>query len=164
MNPLALKQNTYQSSNNWCTPPWLFERLQEVFEFEIDGASNGEDNLLLRYVSDISKLNPHVIRRCKIFCNPPFNDIQPFLHSFNVLYTKLSCLLLPFRPETKLWHRHIWPDATVFIFNKRIQYIHPVTKKEIKGAAFPSCLVFFGDLSNFKLTNLKDLGVFICKM
>ena len=97
----------------------------------------------------------------RTFINPPFNNQEFFLKYYNGITYFLTCLLLPFRTETKLWHEYVWQRATIFVFNKRIQYIHPDTKKEVKGAAFPSCLVFFGDLSDFPIENLDDLGIFV---
>lgn len=157
MKSIAMKQTSDLNKNDWCTPPWLFERLNNVFGFTLDGAANRE-NALCDFFS--SNFNAYMYQDHTIFINPPFNNIEPFLTSNS---KNFICLLLPFRPETKLWHKLIWLNATIFVFNKRIQYIHPETKKEVKGAAFPSCLVFFGDLEPFDLTQLKDLGIFIKK-
>lgn len=155
-----MKQTKDVNKNDWCTPRWLFDRLQEVFQFEVDGASDGKNNLLSTYHV---KEDPWFYRLpLKTFINPPFNDIDLFLNFYR--YRNFTCFLLPFRPETRIWHRDIWPYATIFVFNKRIQYIHPETKKEVKGAAFPSCLVFFGDLKPYDLTKLSDLGIFISKV
>ena len=163
MNKNAMKSTT-NYKEDWCTPPWLFGRLQEVFNFEVDGAANSSNNLLPSFHTkntDASlKAIDYTIRR--IFVNPPFNG----LHNFTVFFSKwnnLTCFLLPFRPETQFWHKKIWPYGTVFVFNKRIQYIHPETKQEVKGAAFPSCLVFFGSLQRYDLTKLSDLGIFVKK-
>lgn len=163
MNNTAFKQTTEYDRNDWCTPLWLFNKLQEVFEFEIDGASDGTNNLLP--IFNTKDTPPSIVRQReetkRVFINPPFNSLKSFIgwtHPNN-----LKCLLIPFRPETKLWHTNIWSYATIFVFNKRIQYIHPVTKKEVKGAAFPSCLIFYGNLQPYDLTKLNDLGIFIKK-
>jgi len=162
MNPLALKQNNETNKNDWCTPPWLFKRLHEIFNFDIDGASDGINNLLPNYHTSETPYDVKVnnSQQFNIFVNPPFNeDVLQFFNSS----CKFTCLLLPFRPETRKWHDYIWQKATIFVFNKRIQYIHPEKKIEVKGAAFPSCLVLFGDLSTFPIDKLNDLGVFVKK-
>lgn len=161
MNRKALRQVESINKNDWCTPPWLFQRLQEVFKFEVDGASNDTNALLPSYCTIQNPLQMQQVCFNKIFINPPFNNQEDFIAKSCYYTQKLGCLLLPFRPETKLWHKYIWPNATIFVFNKRIQYIHPETKQEVKGAAFPSCLVFYGDLNPFDLTKLSDLGIFI---
>lgn len=162
MQSKAMKQSKDINKNDWCTPPWLFERLHEIFNFEVDGACDGFNNVLSNYhtIETTQETRMRDSIEYKIFVNPPFNEgIEKFFYSG----AKLTCMLLPFRPETKKWHMYIWPIATIFVFNKRIQYIHPDTHKEVKGAAFPSCLVFFGDLKSFDLTALSDLGIFIKK-
>ncbi len=164
LTPTSLKQTDDKNRNDWCTPPWLFKRLHDVFTFELDGAATKENALCYMFVPDIDYYHKINCQKSyyNIFCNPPFNNIKPFLQAYkNTSY--LSCFLLPFRPETKIWHELIWPEASIFIFNKRIQYVHPQSKEEVKGAAFPSCLVIFGNLSRLPIQKLDDLGVFVMK-
>lgn len=162
VNKTALKQTVTKTSNDWCTPPWLFQRLQEIFSFEVDGASDGSNNLLPKFVTENDKFY-WVDTGYKVFTNPPFNKTKVFIEIAKRA-NEFQCFLLPFRPETKLWHESIWPYATIFVFNRRIQYIHPETKQEVKGAAFPSCLIFYGNLQSYNLNRLLDLGVFVRKL
>ncbi len=160
MNPLALKQDQNNNKNDWCTPPWLFKRLNEVFNFEVDGAATKLNTVCDYFISkETTNLHDRYPVNKKMFINPPFNDTRSFIH--HRILSKLVVLLIPFRPETKLFHDWFWPNTTIFVFNKRIQYIHPGTKKEVKGAAFPSCLVFFGDISKYPVEELLDLGIFV---
>ncbi len=160
MNKGSLKQTKELNKNNWETPMWLFNRLHAVFNFTIDGASDGFNNLLPNHRTKDRPLDSSDIRLSSIFINPPFNCLIPFLDMYLDELAFLGCFLLPFRPETKIWHKYIWPKATIFVFNRRIQYIHPETKKEIKGASFPSCLAIFGT-AKYDKKALTDLGIFI---
>lgn len=157
----------HSNKNNWRTPQWLWLRLHEVFDFEIDGASDGTNHLLPNYhtkntpqetiISDYSNK--------RIFINPPFNELNSsvdWLSHATLCYDtgliNLLVYLIPLAPETKPFTAWVWPYAKVFIFNKRINYVDPLTNRIKKGVRFPSCLAVYTK-SEFNSEILKDLGV-----
>lgn len=173
MDNNAKKRTDGTSKNNWQTPQWLWERLHEAFNFEVDGASDGTDNLLPDFhtkntnnsVRDFDYINK------KVFVNPPFDELSKFskdqkdekwLQIAEKYYDcmRFLCFIVPFAPETRHFQNWVWPFAKIFVFNRRINYVDPATKKEKKGVAFPSCLaVYSRDPIDKKL--LKDLGVWV---
>lgn len=180
------------SKNNYQTPEWLFKGyLQPAFNFDMDGASDGTDNLLPFFHTKDTKSADRFHDYCckKVFINPPFDQLrnrEMWIHKAHTIernalsraedisFTqqspergragcKLICFLIPFAPGTNLWRNWIWPYATIFSFHKRINYVDPETGLVKKGVRFPSCLaVYSREPVNPNL--LGDLGVWIKKI
>ena len=148
-----------ESHQNWQTPQWLFQRLHKEYQFDIDGASDGINNLLPKFDTKDNKYPSRQLDEYKYFINPPWNELNQD-YWWDLAAQNHTIMLVPFTPETKMWHRYVWPNASVFIFNKRINYIHPITGIETKGIARPSALVAF----NLPLMTMNDLGVWIEKI
>jgi site-specific DNA-methyltransferase (adenine-specific) len=150
-----------ESHQDWCTPQWLFQRLHKEYQFDIDGASDGTNNLLPEYWTNTTEgqfdWSEEMLNK-NVFINPPWGKLS-YDYWWDLANTHKTIMLVPFTPETKMWHKWVWSNASVFIFNKRINYVHPITKIETKGIARPSALICF----NLPTINMPDLGVWIEK-
>ena len=88
----------------------------------------------------------------KVWCNPPYGREQAKFvlkaYEESVKHNSTVVVLIPARPDTKLWQNIIFPNANQICFIKgRLKF---GGAKE--SAPFPSALVVFGnevDLSGF---------------
>lgn len=174
MNNQSKRKTDGTSKNNWRTPPWLWERLQAAFNFEVDGASDGTDNLLPNFHTTETLIgNRHYdLKNRKVFINPPFDEIgmnkvktalRIWLNYSAHIDSFFTVFLIPFAPETGHFQNWVWPCATVFAFNKRINYVVPGTNKIKKGIATPSCLAVYSREPIDK-NLLGDLGIWVKKL
>jgi hypothetical protein len=148
---------TNQSLQTWGTPPWLFQRLHKEYNFDIDGAANENNALLPTFRSENNPLSHQDKDKC-VFINPPWGRghlDKDYWWGHGQGFA--SIMLVPFTPQTKMWFKHVWPTANIFVFNKRIDYRHPDTGEICRGIALASCLVNF----NLKCVSMPDLGVWI---
>jgi site-specific DNA-methyltransferase (adenine-specific) len=134
--------------DEWETPPWLFEELNEYYQFTLDAACTAENQLVKGRA--ISK---QVHEEEKVYCNPPYSNWRPWVEkAYNEVLVQGRCplavLLLPVDTSTKAFHEYIWdggrPKDGVFVhfINKRLRYYY----KGLPGpfpARFSSMVVVF---------------------
>ena len=132
---MSFDKDTYR------TPRYVFNWLDKRFKFRVDGCASKENALCAIYCSDDGNggfLNPKSIIKldCSIFVNPPYSNPLPFVQRAAELMKAghLVVMLLPADKSTK-WYKVIQDNATevIDIIGGRINFIHPVTGKEVKG-------------------------------
>lgn len=141
-----MKNRNLIHSDNWATPPELYKRLHEEFNFDFDPCplNTGEitpdkDGLLIEW-GGVNYVNPPYSRKLKeAFVDKAIEQMAK---------GKKSILLLPVSTSTKLFHDKIKPNATEIRFLKgRIKFIGINTKGEFvnnKAPMHDSMLVVFG--------------------
>ena len=138
------------SSNDqtWETPQPLFDKLDEVFHFELDVCALDNSAKCKKYYTP--KENA-LIQEWKGICwmNPPYDRLeQPKFIKKAVEESKKNAIqvvcLIPARPDTKSWQDVIFKNGVAFCFVRgRIKF------GDGKGAApFPSAIVVFGEKLN----------------
>jgi phage N-6-adenine-methyltransferase len=169
----ALKQKTGINRNDWRTPQKFFKPINQVFDFQVDGATDGAVNSLLpefHTVDTCYEKRKEDYRTKRVFINPPFNELsagywfQDVMKATRDSTSGLVAILVPMRPETKYWEELVWGYATIFVPNHRVNFVDPVTNKTKNGAAFASVVLFYGNLEGYELGKLNSMGVFIKKM
>lgn len=107
-----------KQSDEWQTPAWLFKALDTEFGFTMDGASTDENALLKKHSTSLVPL-PWTGER--VFCNPPYSDIMPFVRL--ATDAELAVLLLPVRTDSD-WHRFITERGDeIRYLRKRIPFL-----------------------------------------
>lgn len=123
------------------TPQYLFNWLNECYQFDVDVAASDEHHLVDKYFTkENSALTAD--QWCHIrgfaFCNPPYSkgNIEAFLekaieqrneHGITTVF-----VIPEFNGEART--RVILKEAArVIHFNQRVNFIHPITGKEVKG-------------------------------
>jgi phage N-6-adenine-methyltransferase len=104
----------------WGTPADLFAGLHREFGFTLDGAAD-DDNALLDVASTPSNPRPWVGER--VFCNPPWSDIAPFVEM--AARADLAVLLVPARTNVRWFHRALEMGATLRYFKGRPKFVNP---------------------------------------
>lgn len=143
--------------NTWQTPKYVFNWLEIKYgSFDVDGCASSENALCKEYIdSDFDFLicSMRGFQNCcekenlKIYVNPPYSDVTPFLIRAKELRDAghLVVMLLNNDKSTKWYqnHTHGVANEVIDIVGGRIAFIHPVTKQEIKGNSKGQMIVVF---------------------
>jgi len=138
----------------WETPQDLFDKLNKVFNFEIDVCAVPETaKCNIYFTPEIDGLKQKWVGNC--WMNPPYGREQiKWLEKANQENATIVCLI-PARPDTKVWHEVIFKNAKAICFIKgRLKF-----GGSKDSAPFPSALIVFGnELNNDQREVLSDLG------
>ena len=139
-----MKDRNLPHSDNWATPPYIYDVLNTEFGFDFDPCPLNHD---------ITKWDGLEIEWGeRNFCNPPYSkDLKPLFINKAVEEKnkgKLVVLLLPVSTSTKIFHDVILANITepVRFFKGRIKFIGYNTKGELvsnKSPMHDSMLVVF---------------------
>lgn len=134
-------------SDKWRTPNWLFDGLNDTYNFFIDLCCSPDncktpdsqfilgdfDYLSLDINSAMDKLCGRKSASCA-FMNPPYSNPKPFIKKAydDSRYCKIVCLI-KCDPSTSMWglfynfdENKPKPGVEVTFFNFRIQFIPPI--------------------------------------
>lgn len=143
--------------NTWQTPKYVFNWLEIKYgAFDVDGCASSENALCKEYIDsdfDFLTCSMRGFQNCcekenlKIYVNPPYSDVTPFLIQAKELRDAghLVVMLLNNDKSTQ-WYQnliHGVANEVIDIVGGRIAFIHPVTKQEIKGNSKGQMIVVF---------------------
>lgn len=146
------EMKVHYSSNNhtWETPQDFFDELNSMYGFTLDACAEDKTAKVLNYftIEDDALTQDW---KGIVWCNPPYGREQiKFIQKALEEHKKHGStivLLIPARPDTKVWQDTIFPDASNICFVRgRLKFGHAK-----HGAPFPCALVVFGeykDMSN----------------
>lgn len=103
---------------SWGTPPEFFAPLHAEFGFTLDGASEPGNGLLPRAST---AENPLPWNGERVFCNPPWSNIAPFLELAPL--AEVAVFLVPARPNTRWFHRALELGAVPRFFLGRPKFV-----------------------------------------
>lgn len=141
-----MKNRNLKHSDNWATPPYLYDELNKEFNFDFDpcplnlGEITEENDGLLIEWGERNYINPPYSRQLKeAFVK---RDIEMSKRG------KLCVMLLPVSTSTKLFHDYIKPNAEEIRFLRgRVKFLGMNTKGEYvenKAGMHDSMIVVFG--------------------
>ena len=107
-------------SDQWQTPMWLFDQLNEEFNFDIDLAATRENSKCKHFCWDfLNSLTGSIDSNCigtiydylehevvkgAAFCNPPYSDPKPFIEKCWELSKQIKIVMLvKCDPSTRWW-------------------------------------------------------------
>jgi phage N-6-adenine-methyltransferase len=141
--------------DNWETPQWLFNELNEEFHFAADLCADLSNHKCLYWCRDY--LVETIYEGVTYFMNPPYSNPYPFIEKAweDSIIAKIV-LLLPAKTDTK-WFRIFWDierhkpkDGCIIRFmpyrqnhKSRVGFVNPDTKKEQSGNPSGSMVVIF---------------------
>jgi type I restriction-modification system DNA methylase subunit len=114
-----MKKIHINNDDNYATPPWLYDILNKVFNFDFDPCP---------YKHDIDKWDGlKVDWGLRTYCNPPYSQKDKEAFVMKAIKEskkgKIVVMLLPVSTSTKLFHEHIQPSAVQITFLKgRIKF------------------------------------------
>ena len=132
--------NSLFSSKNeeWETPQYLFESLDQEFKFTVDVASNDENYKVYKhYTKKEDGLNQNWNNE-RVWCNPPYGkNIYEWVKKA-YLSKSLVVMLLPARTDTKWFHEYILNKAEIRFLKGRLRF-----GNSKNSAPFPSMIVIY---------------------
>lgn len=131
-----------EERDEWQTPQWLFDNLNNQYEFKSDCCASKENTKCKHYYTKekpFEDFSQDIVDMA--WMNPPFSKAsEMFEHFFKVIKQGVAIYRCD-NMETRIWQEVIFPNASwVFIPNKRIAY----EGMNGNGSRFPSALIGFG--------------------
>lgn len=155
-----MNKDTMFSSKNqkWETPQDLFDKLNEVFKFDIDLAAEDETAKCDVYYTVENDAFKYDWKENNCWLNPPYGreQIKWVKRSSDEVekWGNTIVMLIPARPDTKVWHETIFPNASIICFVKGRLKFGGVKE----SAPFPSALIVFGEVNEEQIKVLDSLG------
>jgi phage N-6-adenine-methyltransferase len=92
------------------TPPELFEPLNERFGFTLDACAEAHNAKCARYFTPQDDGLQQDWAGERVFCNPPYSNIEPWAQKARMSVDALAVLLVPAnRTEQGWWQRQVEP-------------------------------------------------------
>ena len=131
------------STDEWATPQWLFDSLNEEFGFTLDSCALPSNAKCEKYFTPQDNGLLQDWGGEIVFCNPPYGKaIANWVHKCSEESKKPNTtivMLIPARTDTRYFHDYIYGKAKEIRFIKgRLKFGGAKT-----GAPFPSMIVIF---------------------
>lgn len=123
---------------NWETPEWLFNELDQEFHFTIDVCADITNNKCKRFYTEIDNgLNQDWTEET-VWCNPPYGRKIGEWVKKAAESNATVVMLLPVRTDTKWFHEYIYKKAEIKFIKGRLKF-----GNSENSAPFPSMIVIF---------------------
>ena len=150
-----MKVHYSSEKQTWETPQNFFDKLNDKFGFTLDSCAEDETAKVDRYYT----IEQDALQQDwdgVVWCNPPYGREQiKFINKAlneSVKNNSTVVLLIPARPDTKVWQDVIFPNANVICFVRgRLRFGNATV-----NAPFPCAVIVFGGDKN--LINLSEFG------
>lgn len=150
-------------SDEWLTPYWLYEAIDEIYKVDVDLYANEINFLAPFYYTKENPFDPDKHRCDRVFyANPPYSKCGEACKTAEQIALKggTVIMLIPARTDTKYFHEiilknyyEITPIITCFIFIKgRLKF-----SQAKQGAPFPSMIVIFSHPSRMEWMKRHEL-------
>jgi site-specific DNA-methyltransferase (adenine-specific) len=153
------------NSSEWETPQWIFDQLNNHFEFTIDVAASEKNKKVDRYYSvENSGLDKHwTNERC--FLNPPYGtEIKDWVRkaSEERKNNALIVCLLPARIDTAWFSDYVaYKAGAIILLKGRLKFSNGDAKTT--SAPFPSMVCVFNALTEDYIERLHSYVTHNCK-
>lgn len=161
-----------KASDEWETPQWLFELLDDEFYFDCDAAATKRNTKCKEWMTHalshnwyhFNEVEWHTSKMEVFFLNPPYSQIAVFMKKAyeESLNGAIVVCLIPCRTDTRYWHNYVMQAQEIRFIKGRLQFSNMQN-----SAPFPSCIVIF-DVSQCPLMvaygfNVPRIGKTIIK-
>lgn len=131
--------------NDWQTPSWLFEKLDQEFHFDLDPAAT-EKNALCKYYFDKEADGLKSDWFGNVYVNCPYSELKKWVEKGWKEATQnpkvtVVVMLIAARTDTRAWWNYIRFGEIRFL-KGRLKFEHLNGAKN--SAPFPSAIVIFG--------------------
>jgi site-specific DNA-methyltransferase (adenine-specific) len=129
------------------TPRSLFKRLDEIYHFTIDAASNGENNLCVVCCTNFLDEGFHFEPSDCAYINPPYSrgNIDRFIKKGyeESLKGATVVMLLPSDTSTRYFHDYCMKASEIMFLKPRVRFNHPDGSPFKTSPKFGSMVVVF---------------------
>lgn len=126
--------------DDWQTPKWLFEILNEHFEFEADVCANHENALCDIYFTEENSCLDKTWKSIN-FMNPPYSkSMIKFIEKAHDEWMNNNCTtvaLVPSRTDTRWFHNFVYNKADIVFIKGRLKF---EGTDKLGSAPFPSMI------------------------
>ena len=142
-----LKPLMTSNTNEWYTPKYLFDELNNEFNFNLDPCCTKNSAKCEKYYTKNEDGLSQSWKGHIVFMNPPYGrEIKEWIKKAHDEFfknnTTVVCLI-PARTDTSYWHEYIFNKATDIRFLKGRIKFEDVNGKSENSAPFPSAIVVF---------------------
>jgi len=128
-----------EERDDWQTPQWLFDKLDNQYNFNFDCCASKDNHKIIFYSTDFFNFKNKINHTC--WMNPPFSKAKEMFEHFFKVVKRGVCIYRCDNLETKIWQNIIFMNADWILIPKgRISY----EGKEGNGSRFPSALIGVG--------------------
>ena len=131
-------------TDDWETPQWLFDQLNEEFYFGLDVCASAENTKCLYFFDKKTDgLRQNWGGRGTIWCNPPYGrEISAWVQKAaeEAEHGNTTVMLIPARTDTKWFHEYVYqkPNVEIRFLKGRLKF-----GKAENSAPFPSMILIF---------------------
>lgn len=126
------KRGTIENVDDRALPAESFSPLNQRFEFTIDVAANAQNAKLPRYWTKETCGLSKSWNGERVYCNPPYSNIRPWVEKAWMIEADIAVLLLPAnRTEQSWWQDLIEPfrdrgnELTTEFLQGRLRFLKP---------------------------------------
>ena len=135
---------TENTKDRWETPPYFFNRLNDIFGFTLDPAASHENHLCDKYYTIEEDGLKQDWQGETVFVNPPYSHIQEWVkkcYEEGIKYMTTVVLLIPVRSDTRYWHKYVMKATEIWLCKGRIAFY--LDGKKMGSSTFPSAVIVF---------------------
>ena len=136
------KVHFMSSTDDWETPQWFFDKLNDEFCFNLDPCASDENHKCEKYYTIDDDGIGKNWGGYRVFCNPPYGrEISQWVRKAYYESQKdntVVVMLIPARTDTKWFHQYIYHKSEIRFVKGRLKF--GGTKN---NAPFPSIVVIF---------------------
>ncbi len=147
------KSKIVTQKDEWETPQWLFDHLNEEFHFNFDAAATYENGKCNTISSDSLNIPWYkglgMPSGGRVWLNPPYSagNIDRFMQKAyeESLKGALVVCLVPCATDTRWWHNYAMKAQEIRFIKGRVRFVgYDENGKQVaKSPTFSSCVVIF---------------------
>lgn len=134
--------------DNYITPPWIAEKVKEVFagQLDLDPASNERANKVIKATEVITEEQNGILTQWhgNIYLNPPYSQplCDQFTNKFMLGDYRAGILLCNFDCSTNRCQLLLHTCQAVCLLKKRVSFLDPKNLKPLAGNRHSQALFF----------------------
>jgi phage N-6-adenine-methyltransferase len=115
-----------EGSDEWATPSDLYGAYDWEFAFTLDACASEKNAKHPNFEAKDGLTRPW--ERERVWCNPPYSDIEPWIRRGFNREADVAVFLLPVRQDTDWWRRYVQQGKTMFcddyrVFRRRVRFV-----------------------------------------
>lgn len=129
-------------SDEWETPQWLFDNLNEGFHFDLDVCATDENTKCAEWYTEEADGLKQDWGVATVWCNPPYSQCEAWCKKVYEHYLNggVGVMLLPVRTDTRWFHDYVWGKAEIIFIRGRLRF-----GGSTQNAPFPSMVVVYAE-------------------
>jgi len=151
---------TCETKDEWETPKYFFELLDEIFHFTLDPCASPSNAKCKKFhtIEDDGLLQDWSGE--SVFVNPPFSHVKDWVqkcYKEGIKENTVVVMILPSRTDTIYWHEYIMKANEIWFCKGRVNFLLNNLLPKNSSSTFPLAVVVFeSETKSFPL--IKSFG------